>query len=251
MGPTLTALVNLQVIEDQLRKARKRQKKGRQAIGQQHHHIETLEAALLVKRQEAKHIQVQAGDFELQLKTKDEEINKLRQVLNTAKSNKDYSAVLTQLNINKADKSKLEDKILAMMTQIDQEKLSCSQMQEQIEEEKRKLLDVTEKVNEKQAALNEEISRLEQQFLTASGEISDKVRTMFERLSERFDGEALAAIAQLNARRGEYGCGGCFMKIPRDLVNMLMAKDDVITCPSCGRILVLEMVASAPAAHND
>jgi len=36
-----------------------------------------------------------------------------------------------------------------------------------------------------------------------------------------------------------YTCGGCFMGITTESVNVLMTKDDIIRCPNCTRILVL------------
>jgi len=34
-------------------------------------------------------------------------------------------------------------------------------------------------------------------------------------------------------------CGGCFMGITAECVNLLMTKDDIIRCPNCTRILFL------------
>ena len=74
MGPTLTALVNLQVIENQLRKARKKQKKGQQAKEKQQLHINQLEAALAAKREEIKLTRLQSSKLELELKAKDDQV---------------------------------------------------------------------------------------------------------------------------------------------------------------------------------
>ena len=52
-------------------------------------------------------------------------------------------------------------------------------------------------------------------------------------------GHAVALIEQQQGKNGAYSCGGCFMGITAESVNLLMTKDDIIRCPNCTRILVL------------
>ncbi|MHC4097936.1 MAG: C4-type zinc ribbon domain-containing protein [Planctomycetota bacterium] len=55
-----------------------------------------------------------------------------------------------------------------------------------------------------------------------------------------YDGEALAVVdRQQEGKTEAYTCGGCFMGITAESVNLLMTKDDIIRCPNCTRILVL------------
>ena len=65
MGPILTALVNLQAIENELRKARKKLKKGQQQIAIQQQRITQLEAAHQAKKEEIKLTRLQADRLEL------------------------------------------------------------------------------------------------------------------------------------------------------------------------------------------
>ena len=244
MGPILTALVNLQAIENELRKARKKLKKGQQQIAIQQQRITQLEAAHLAKKEEIKLTRLQADRLELELRTKDEEINKLRVVLNGAKSNKEYSAVLTQLNVDKADKSKLEDQILSLISQVEADQVACQTIVQETEQEKLRLEGVLQTVEQKQGVLHSEVQQLDQRYAQAASEVPEKELALFKRLAGRFVGEALAEVSELNARRSEYGCGGCFMSIPLQLVNSLMSKDVPVICPNCGRLLVLELTPS-------
>ena len=58
-------------------------------------------------------------------------------------------------------------------------------------------------------------------------------------MAETYDGHAVALIEQQTNKKGAYSCGGCFMGITAESVNLLMTKDDIIRCPNCTRILVL------------
>lgn len=245
MGPILTALVRLQGIEDELRRVKKKLNMGRQAIVKQENLIRQSQAAWAAKREEVKLTRVQAGNLELELKVKDQEIDKLRVALNAAKSNKDYSAILTQLNVDKADKSKLEDKILGLMSQADADAKAAEEIEEEIAAEQAKLEEITAKIEAKQENLNHQAEKLERDRAEALKDVPAQNRDAFTRLADRYDGEALAEVAELNAKRGEYGCGGCFMSIPRELVNSLMTRDEVVVCSTCGRMLVLELPSKA------
>jgi predicted nucleic acid-binding Zn-ribbon protein len=62
---------------------------------------------------------------------------------------------------------------------------------------------------------------------------------IFKRVAETYDGEAMAIIEEQDGKAGAYSCGGCFMGITAETVNLLMTNDDIIRCPNCTRILVL------------
>jgi uncharacterized protein len=46
-------------------------------------------------------------------------------------------------------------------------------------------------------------------------------------------------VDQQEGKSGAFSCGGCFMGITAESVNMLMTRDEVIRCANCTRILVL------------
>ena len=69
--------------------------------------------------------------------------------------------------------------------------------------------------------------------------IPRKALEVFNRVAETYDGEAVATIEQQEGRTAAYSCGGCYMGVPAESVNVLMTKDEIIRCPNCTRILVL------------
>jgi uncharacterized protein len=241
MGPILSSLVNLQSIETQLRKTEQRLKQSQQALSRQEQQIQRLHGALAAKREEIKLTRMQHDRLELELRTMEDHISKHRVGLNQARTNKDYSAILTRINTEKVDKSKLEDQILALIGQIDADQAGCREIEEQIKKDEAHLGEVQQQAKEKQAVIQAELDRLTRARKEAITTVPPKERAMFERMADRFEGEVLATVARLNGKRGDHSCGGCFMSIPLEMVNSLMSRDEVVVCPSCGRILVLEM----------
>jgi len=63
---------------------------------------------------------------------------------------------------------------------------------------------------------------------------------VFDRLAETYEGEAMAPVIEEDRRRMEYICGGCYMQIPVEKVNLLISSDELVRCSSCARILYVE-----------
>ena len=84
-----------------------------------------------------------------------------------------------------------------------------------------------------------EIEQIRAEWDKQAKEIPPQPLEIFKRVAETYDGEALAIVAQVSDRTEAYNCGGCFMNVTTEAVNLLMTRDDIIRCPNCTRILVL------------
>jgi predicted nucleic acid-binding Zn-ribbon protein len=68
---------------------------------------------------------------------------------------------------------------------------------------------------------------------------SPSALNIFKRVADSYDGEALAEVEKADENSVSWSCGGCFMGIPAEIVNVLTGKDDLIRCTNCTRILYL------------
>jgi predicted nucleic acid-binding Zn-ribbon protein len=239
MGPILHGLIKLQSVENRLRAAKAKLSRSRRNVIIQENQVRSLQNALEAKREELQLTKVQSGRLELELKTRDNEVSKLRGALNTAKSNKEYAAVLTQLNTTRADNSKLESQILELMKAVETDEAECENIRRQIEEQKQ-LLEQTRKASDASAVEHEaEIAKIQAEWNEAAKAIPPEPLKVFKRVAETYDGEAVAQVEEQEGRHSAYSCGGCFMGITAESVNLLMTRDELIRCPNCTRILVL------------
>lgn len=185
--------------------------------------------------------QAKAGALELQVKAAEDKIAKLREQMNTVKSNKEYSALLVEVNTLKVDKSKLEDEALARMGEVDALKQHLEQVEEKIQQQQ-KLVDLAAaEVASARAEVGQRLEEVTAQRDAAADQVPQEARALFNRLAQNYEGEAMAPVEEADRRRMEYNCGGCYMSLPIERVNALMMKpDDLVTCPNCGRILYLD-----------
>jgi predicted nucleic acid-binding Zn-ribbon protein len=239
MGPVLNGLLKLQSVENRLRAEKSKLTRCRRNVVIQENLIRSLQNALEAKKEEVQLSQLQFNRLELELKAKDESISKLRASLNSAKTNKEYAALLTQLNTTKADNSKIEAQSLELLKDIEADEAECQDIQRQINEQKEKL-EQTRKESETLATKYQaEIDKIQNEWDQVAQTIPKDSLEKFKRVAETYDGHAVALIEEQPGKKGTYSCGGCFMGITAESVNLLMTKDDIIRCPNCTRILVL------------
>jgi len=238
MGPVLNGLIKLQSVENCLRAAKVKLTRCRRSVILQENRVRTLQNSLEAKKEEIQLTRVQSDRLELELATEEEAISKLRTHLNLAKTNKEYAAILTQLNTSRADNSKIETQVLDLFKVIEADEAECKEIQQQIEEEKQKLEQVRKDSEKLAAKYEDEVSQIQAEWNTQAEKIPAESLQIFNRVAETYDGEALARVNTEDSKSQTYTCGGCFMGITAESVNLLLTKDEILRCPSCTRILV-------------
>jgi predicted nucleic acid-binding Zn-ribbon protein len=238
MGPVLNGLFKLQSVENRLRVVKAKLTRCRRNVIIQENQIRSSQNVIEAKTEEIQLTKVQSDRLELELKTGDEAVSRLRAQLNAAKTNKEYAALLTQLNTTKADSSKIETQILELLKDIETDEAECGEIQNQIDEQKRTLEQTRKEAGHLATKYETEIEEIQAEWDSQAQAIPAESLQIFKRVAETYDGEALAVIEQ-EGKTEAYSCGGCFMGITAESVNLLMTKDDIIRCPNCTRILVL------------
>ncbi len=240
MGATLDALHRLQEIELQIAEIQRGIDSKVRARDREQRRIDETEAQIQQQRADLRQTQMEADRLDVDVKAHQAEIDKLRHTLNVSKNNKEYSAVLTQLNTVKADNSKSEDRVLELLGQIDTKKKAIAASEQERDKEVAKLKGFEEAVEAAKAASKDRMDELQKLRREAASGVPTQALEFFNRLAKKNDGEAMALVIRTNPKREEYACQGCNMSVTLQQVNMLMSRDEAVTCQVCGRILYLE-----------
>ena len=241
MAKVLEALLNLQSIESQLAQARSKLASRKNAVSAQHKKIEQLELNLKALNDKLLTRRKDTDRFSLDLKAKEEHVAKLRLSLNSAKTNKEYAAVLTQINTLKADNAKMEDEVLKIMADCDTVKAEVDKAGQHISSEKARLVEIEQVSAVEVAKLTGMLEELSAKRVEAAKAVPPPALAIFDRIAENYDGEAMAVI-EIHGKKSplEYICGGCYMSLNAEHANALRTRDEIRTCDNCGRILFLE-----------
>jgi len=139
MGPVHAGLVKLQSVENRLRAAKAKLARCRRSVILQENQVRTQQNAFEAKKEEIQLTKLQLSRLELELRSREDQVARFRAALNSSKTNKEYAAVLTQLNTTRADNSKIETQVLELMKDIEVDEAQAREIQQQIEEQKKQL----------------------------------------------------------------------------------------------------------------
>ena len=239
MGPTNIALVKLFRADEAFRAAQARLDAAAKNVRVQDRRVADLSEKFKLAQTQLKEQQAKGGQLDLDLKSRDAHIEKLRTQQQTAKNNKEYQAFLVEINTAKVDRNKVEDEAMKVLEAVERQQNEVGAMQTQLDAERKKLESLQAESGETVKRLTAEVEALRPARDQAAAAVPPKGRDAFERLTERFEGEAMSPIGKPDRRREEYICGACNMSLVADVYNKLHSRDDLVFCPSCHRILYI------------
>lgn len=228
--------------------------------------VQTAERYFLVRKRElamidekreslltqSRQLQSTVHNDETEIGVLDARIAKLRDQLNSATTNKQYSSFLTEINTFKADKTHLEERALESMTRFDEVKAQLAELDER-RIELVKLRDLAEKEHlQKASDIKERLSELNAVRAAAEVDVPSDLRTMYESEARLREDDVMAPIEEMNRRAMEYCCGACQVLLPMEIVSSSITGATVSRCTSCGAFLYIEEAtreAAVPTKH--
>jgi len=149
------------------------------------------------------------------------------------KTNKEYQALLSEIEAIKEANSREEEEILQVMDEIDELKKDLSRREremsitmEKIEAEKRK---IQEGMAQGEAVLKKQLERRD----VLSKQIESKLFKLYNTLKEKRQGIGVVSVKQET-------CQGCFVNVPPQMFIEVQKNNSLIRCPNCNRILYWE-----------
>ncbi len=233
MIESIEVLKRLQSLKSKINELKEYQELRKQDVQKKKTQIEDKKALAEEKHEEKLSRQKEIDRKELDLKTDEGEITKYNVQLNSIKTNKEYTALCTEIGSKKADMSILEDEILNTMSKLESVNEEYNKLQEDLRREEESLKNLIESVDadvKKTDIEIEETQNDQKKYIDALDENSLK---HYNRLSSIKGGKAVVAVI-------DNMCGGCSMKITAQTLNLLMGSNELVFCQSCSRILYLE-----------
>ncbi len=232
MNERLEVLRRLQSIDTQLKRLEGDKLYRSYDVQKKQNHIQQKKAELSKVSENIKTFQKSVSIKELDLKSIEAEINKLRVQMNQVKTNKEYSAIKTEIGGKEADKSVLEDEILSMMSKNEEMQQRQRSLEKEIEHEQSELKELQKHVEADLKTLENEIAELKKKHNEYASKLDSDALQQYLRLVSHKD--AVAVVGVVNRV-----CQGCFMSVTAQILNQLMSGKDLTFCHSCGRILYL------------
>ena len=251
MGPTNVALFRLFLADTKLIEAQLRLDSATKNVRLQRNKVADLAARQLAAKSEHTKLQARAGELNLEITSRGEKIDHLREQQNTSQTNREYQAHLLQINTLKVDKAKFEEEALAVMEQAEKQSAEGKSLAEQETAERAKLETMSGQIDERVKKLTAEIAAVKPDRDEAAAAVPPKAMQIYDRLAERYEGEAMEAIDKPHPKREEYIAMTCNIDLTVDVYNRLHSRDELTFCPQCGRILYIpEELTVDKAVHK-
>lgn len=145
------------------------------------------------------------------------------------KTNKEYTAMLTEIEGIKQKISGYEDAVLQLMELAESQKGEIQGIERQVEQEDLRLTEGRQRNQAEVAVLEQFLAEKRRRREETMRQIERPLLDLYVRLGSR-KGVAVAGI-----KNG--ACQGCFLNLPPQLVQEVRHSDRVLTCFHCHRIL--------------
>jgi len=183
-------------------------------------------------------IQLDRKDQELQLQGKEDEIAKANAQLLQIKTNKEYTAKITEIERIKADKSLIEEKVLISYDESDSISEEVKKEEVKISEKEKIFLAKKKEIESEVFKLEERIKIFQEQRKGILPAVNPTYLNRYERLLNNKGGLAIVPIYSNS-------CGGCYMNLAPQIINEIKLSDEMVECEMCSRLLYLDEKSSS------
>ena len=225
-------LIKLQGIDTQIYRLNDEKRKKPQALAQLKADFQNETAGLKYAEGKFTALQLKKKEKEGALKSKEDNIGKLRSQLYQIKTNKEYSAMQHEIEGHKADKSLMEDEILLLMEEIDKARTQIAKEKEILAEKEANLKEREKQVGLELQEIEKTLQGLKAQREAVIPDVGKDVLKKYEKILYSKGGLALAQVVN-------HACQGCYMSLPPQVINEIRMKEKFIICENCTRFLYI------------
>jgi predicted nucleic acid-binding Zn-ribbon protein len=169
-------------------------------------------------------------DKERSLDDIQEKIKKLKMRTSDIKTNKEYQALLKEIESAEKEQHAAEDEILVLMEALDAAHKELNGYEATVKGEEEKIAVFKKKLREEVEETEKELESLRHRREQLARGIDGELYTLYYKLLETKRGLAVVGTK-------EEVCLGCNMNIPPQLFVEIKKNERIIQCPQCNRIL--------------
>ena len=196
-------------------------------------HRQTLEESrqsVVEEERLIEEVHARQRELELEVASLREELSKHKTQLMGVKTNKEYQAMLHEIEGGERGIEAKEDQILEGMMAIEEREKVVQRLQTEYEKEENEILSKQRKLEGFAAQAESEILVLQKERGQLEGEMPEELTQQYQKIASVRNGVALA-----EAR--DQSCQGCHVKLRPQLFTEIRTSQRIITCENCSRFL--------------
>lgn len=170
-------------------------------------------------------------DVDLQLQTNQEKLKKLQQRMMDIKTNKEYDALVSEIDQIKENISSLETRAVELMEAIEEYEKDLEGLNGQVSNVKKINTAQLNSLQEQIDSVGTKIQSKEKEREELVSQVSKRVIMAYDRIRKGKGGAAVVAVKKR-------ACGACYKALPPQKIQEIKLAERIITCDSCGRMLI-------------
>lgn len=195
--------------------------------------IGALEADLKAKSELSTAKTLETKGLELDVSKTQGDLANLQKKMRDIKTNKEYDALIKEIDVRKMGVSQAEEKIFNLMVETEELKKQIDALKEKLETVKKHSEAELEGLKKEMETIGSKVrGKMEERKLKAA-KIDRQTLSIYERVRKGRGGHAVVRVSEERP-----ACGGCFKTLPPQRIQELKRQDQIITCQNCGRILI-------------
>jgi predicted nucleic acid-binding Zn-ribbon protein len=226
----LKLLIKIQLLEDKKSQLVRNREETPKKVSELEGEYNRIEGDYLLKKTEYEHVLKMRKSIEQEIKDLESKSTRSKQRMNEVKNNKEYQALLKEIEDVKKEITQREDSILELMDKIDSLGKAVKESENELEKHKQRLQEDREKLLVESSRVNEQLAVIEGRQQEVRAGVDPDLLKRCDFLLERGRGSAVAAV--LNGT-----CQVCHMNIPPQKYIELQRDTAILQCPHCHRFI--------------
>jgi predicted nucleic acid-binding Zn-ribbon protein len=235
MDEQLSLLIQLQEIDGKIRSLVEQKKRLPEFLADLERKRETNKANLESVQETLLAAQKKKRDRDQDLEAGAQKVEKLKARTSEIKNNKEYQALLKEIEAGEKENKAIEDDILVLMEKIDAAAAGITNAEQRSREEEAALQAEQQQREADFAKIEQDLKEIARARQESIARIKPDLLGQYEKLLNTKAGIAIAEA------RNE-SCSGCFMSIPPQIFVNVKKNESILTCPNCHRMLYYKEV---------
>ncbi len=233
MKGQLQLLWKLQMVERNIEEAQKDKRAYPLELERLEGLLKSLEDKKEEKKRRIEELERERRTKEGELELEKERIKRSQLRLLEVKTNKEYQALLKEIEWAKELNSQGEEVVIKILEEIDQLNDDYKYVKERAEKERGGIEGDIEKAKEQMVQVEKDIAKWRETNEEIIKELDPRLLKRYNTIKEKRDGIAIVLV------KNEV-CQGCYVNIPPQIYNEVQKNLEIILCPNCNRILYWE-----------
>ena len=233
MKENLLLLIKLQECDSQLVKLSAKRKKLPEDIGKLDKEFSSFKEVIEKNKIKYDELKARHTESENKIKKLNEGMVKTKARMLEVKNNKEYQAMLKEIEIAESSRGDIETEIISILEGLDKLSMLVKKDDETLKQSRNKYEQEKKIIEDDLNTIDADVVDWEKKRIDLQKSVSDDLLARYEKVKKRNKGVGVISVWKAV-------CNGCHMNIPPQLYNELQKSNELLSCPNCNRIMYFQ-----------